>query len=409
MPAGDQPILLWCRPRAETGWNVDFEATDEHQLIRESVRRICADFPDEYWSKCDAEHRFPREFYDALAAAGWIGVAIPEAYGGSGNGLTEASIVLEEVAASGAAMNGASAIHLSIFGMHPVVKHGGADMKEKYLPRVANGDLHVAFGVTEPDAGTDTTAIKTTARRDGDHYIVRGRKVWTTKALDAERVLLLTRTTPAEDVPKRSAGMTLLLAELKRPEVTISPIDKVGRNAVASCEVVYDDLPVHITDRVGEEGRGFHYLLDGLNAERILIAAEALGIGRAALRRATDYARERVVFGRPIGMNQGVSFPLGEARMRLDAAELMIRKASWLIDQGLPCGAEANMAKWLAADASFQAADQAMQTHGGFGYAREFHVERYWREARLMRIAPISQEMVLNFVTEHVLDLPRSY
>lgn len=388
---------------------MNFQATDEHQLIRDAVRRVCAGFGDDYWAECDAEHRFPWDFYAALAAAGWIGVAIPEAYGGAGNGITEASIVLEEVAASGAAMNGASAIHLSIFGMHPVVKHGSEEMKEKYLPRVASGDLHVAFGVTEPDAGTDTTSIKTTARREGDCYVVRGRKVWTTKALDAERVLLLVRTTPAEEAPKRTAGMTLLLAELQRPEVKISPIGKVGRNAVASCEVVYDDLPVSVTDRVGEEGKGFRYLLDGLNAERILVAAEALGIGRAALRRAAAYARERVVFGRPIGMNQGVSFPLGEARMRLDAAELMIRKASWLIDRGMPCGAEANMAKWLAADAAFQAADQAMQTHGGFGYANEYHVERYWREARLMRIAPISQEMILNYVTEHVLELPRSY
>jgi acyl-CoA dehydrogenase len=263
--------------------------------------------------------------------------------------------------------------------------------------------------LTEPDAGTDTSSIKTTARLDGDQYLVKGRKVWTTKALDSERVLLLVRTESREAVAKRTDGMTLLLAELQRPEVTISPIDKVGRNAVASCEVVYDDLPVHQTDRVGEEGKGFRYLLDGLNAERILVAAEALGIGRVAMRRAVDYANEREVFGRPIGQNQGVSFPLGEAQMRLDAAELMIRKASWLLDHGEPCGAEANMAKWLAADAAFQAADQAVQTHGGFGYAREFHVERYWREARLMRIAPISQEMILNYVTEHVLELPRSY
>tara|TARA_B100001013_G_scaffold319604_1_gene228593 strand:- start:403 stop:1569 length:1167 start_codon:yes stop_codon:yes gene_type:complete len=388
---------------------MDFETTDEHQLIRDAIGKICADFPDEYWSKCDDEHLFPWDFYNALAEAGWIGIAIPEQYGGSGRGITEASIVLEEVAASGAAMNGASSIHLSIFGMHPVVKYGSEDMKQKYLPRVASGDLHVAFGVTEPDAGTDTTSIKTAARLDGDHYLVKGRKVWTTKALDSERVLLLVRTESKDAVAKRTEGMTLLLAELQRPEVAISPIDKVGRNAVASCEVVYDDLPVHQTDRVGEEGKGFRYLLDGLNAERILVAAEALGIGRAAMRRAVRYAKEREIFGRSIGQNQGVSFPLGEAQMRLDAAELMIRKASWLLDNGEPCGAEANMAKWLAADAAFQAADQAVQTHGGFGYAREFHVERYWREARLMRIAPISQEMILNYVTEHVLELPRSY
>lgn len=388
---------------------MNFEVSEEHQLIRAAVQKICSDFPDEYWSSCDAEHRFPWSFYDAMASAGWIGIAIPEAYGGSGRGITEASLVLEEVAASGAAMNGATPLHLSMFGMHPVVKHGTEDMKQKYLPDVARGVLHVAFGVTEPDAGTDTTAITTFARRDGDRYLVRGRKVWTTKAMEAERVLLLVRTTPREQTARRTDGMTLLLAELQRPEVTISPIDKLGRNAVATCEVVYDDLPVHVTDRVGEEGQGFRYLLDGLNAERILIAAEAVGIGRAALRRAVSYANERVVFGRPIGKNQGVAFPLGEASMRLESAALMVRKAAWLLDAGQPCGAEANMAKWLAADAAFQAADQAVQTHGGFGYAREYHVERYWREARLMRIAPISQEMILNYVTEHVLGLPRSY
>ena len=400
------------RPAAADGKanrTMHFETTDEHQLIRDAIGKICANFPDEYWAERDRAHEFPWDFYNALAADGWIGIAIPEAYGGSGRGITEASILLEEVAASGAAMNGASAIHLSIFGMHPVVRHGDEDMKQKYLPRVASGHLHVCFGVTEPDAGTDTTAITTTARRDGDYYIVRGRKVWTTKALDSERVLLLVRTEAHEKVAKRTQGMTLLLAEIQRPEVTISPIDKVGRNAVATCEVVYDDLPVHATDRVGEEGMGFRYLLDGLNAERILVASEALGIGRAAMRRAVDYANERTVFGRPIGTNQGVAFPLGEAQMRLDAAELMIRKASWLLDNNRPCGAEANMAKWLAADACFLAADQAVQTHGGFGYAKEFHVERYWREARLQRIAPISQEMVLNYVTEHVLGLPRSY
>lgn len=388
---------------------MNFSESDDQTLIRESVRKLCADFPDEYWARHDENEEFPWEFYDAMAQAGWIGIAIPEAYGGSGMGITEASIVLEEVAASGAAMNGATALHLSIFGMHPVVAHGSEEMKQKYLPPVARGDLHVAFGVTEPDAGTDTSSITTSARRDGDQYLVKGRKVWTTKALIAERVLLLVRTTDASKVDRRTDGMTLLLAELKKPEVNISAIPKVGRNAVATCEVVYDELPVQVSDRVGEEGKGFRYLLDGLNAERILIAAEALGIGRAALRRAVNYANERVVFGRPIGKNQGVSFPLGEARMRLDAAELMIRKAAWKIDNGEPCGAEANMAKWLAADAAFQAADQAMQTHGGFGYAKEYHVERYWREARLMRIAPISQEMILNFVTEHVLDLPRSY
>ena len=388
---------------------MDFSESDEQRLIRESVRKLCRDFPDEYWEQKDAAGEFPNDFFDSMAKAGWLGIAMPEQYGGAGKGIQEAAILLEEVAASGAAMNGATPLHLSIFGMHPVVKHGSESLRSAYLPKVARGEMHVAFGVTEPNAGTDTTAIETSAKRDGDHYIVRGRKVWTTKAIESQRVLLLVRTTPRKEVLRKTDGMTLLLAELQRPEVTISPIPKLGRNAVRTCEVVYDDLPVAVSDRVGEEGEGFRYLLDGLNAERILIAAEALGIGRAALRRAVNYANERIIFDRPIGKNQGIAFPLAQARTQLDAAELMIRKAAWLIDNAKPCGAEANMAKYLAAEAGFFAADAAIQTHGGFGYAREYHVERYWREARLMKLAPISQEMILNFVSEHVLGLPRSY
>jgi acyl-CoA dehydrogenase len=388
---------------------MDFSAVEDHDAIREGVRRVCGAFPDEYWRRCDSEHEFPWDFYRAMAAGGWIGIAIPEDYGGGGQGITEASIVLEEVAASGAAMNGCSAIHLSIFGMHPVVKHGSEAMRTTYLPRVASGELHVAFGVTEPDAGTDTTAITTRATRDGDVYIVRGRKVWTTKAPYCDKVLLLVRTTPLDQVERRTDGMTLLLADLQRPEVEITPISKAGRNAVVSCEVVYDDLPVALSDRVGEEGQGFRYLLDGLNPERILIASEALGTGRVALDRAVRYANERVVFGRPIGKNQGLAFPLAEAHLRLRAAELAIREASWRYDRGLPCGEHANTAKYLAADAGYQACDQAVQTHGGMGYATEYDVERWWRESRLMRIAPVSQEMVLSYIAEHVLGLPRSY
>lgn len=388
---------------------MDFSEDDQQRLIRESVRKLCSEFNDDYWERHDREGVFPDDFFDRMAAAGWVGIAIPEQYGGSGKGIQEAAVLLEEVAASGAAMNGATPVHLSIFGMHPVVKHGSEAMREKYLPPVARGELHVAFGVTEPDAGSDTTSIETVARLEGDHYVVKGRKVWTTKALESERVLLLVRTTAKDKVAHKTEGMTLLLAELRKPEVSISPIAKLGRNAVRTCEVVYDDLDVAVEDRVGEEGKGFRYLLDGLNAERILIAAEALGIGKAALRRAVQYANERVVFDRPIGKNQGIAFPLAEARTRLDAAELMIRKAAWKLDNDLPCGTEANMAKWLAAEAGFHAADCAMQTHGGFGYAREYHVERYWREARLMKLAPVSQEMILNFVAEHELGLPRSY
>jgi acyl-CoA dehydrogenase len=377
--------------------------------LRDAIRSVCRDFDDLYWRERDANHEFPWDFYRAMAAGGWIGVAIPEQYGGGGGGITAASIVLEEVAASGAAMNGASSMHLSVFGMNPVVRHGSDHLREKYLPAVAAGELHVAFGVTEPDAGLDTTSITTSARREGDQYIVNGRKVWTSKAQDCAKVMLLVRTTPLDQCAARTDGMTLLLADLQRPEVDISPIPKLGRNAVASCEVRYNDLPVDVSDRVGEEGAGFRYLLDGLNPERILIAAEALGTGRVALRRAVQYAKERKVFGRSIGQNQGIAFPLAEAHMRLRAAELVIRDAAERYDQGRPCAEEANTAKFLAADAGHFAADRAMQTFGGFGYADEFDVGRYWVESRLLKLAPLPQEMVLTFVAEHVLGLPRSY
>ncbi len=388
---------------------MDFAPDPDHEAIREGVRRVCSAFDNDYWRRHDADHEFPWDFYQAMADGGWIGIAIPEEYGGGGRGITEASIVLEEVAASGAAMNGCSAIHISMFGINPITKHGTEEQKRTYLTQVADGSLHVAFGVTEPDAGTDTTSITTRAKRDGDHYIVRGAKVWTSKAEYCQKVLLLVRTTPIEECKRRTDGLTLLLADLQRPEVTITAIPKVGRNAVVSCETVYDDLPVSLDDRIGEEGSGFRYLLDGLNPERVLIASEALGIGRVAVKTAVAYANQREIFGRPIGKNQGIAFPLAEAHARLNAAELAIREASWRYDQGLPCGEQANIAKWLAADAGYAAADWAMQVHGGFGYASEYHVERYWREARLMRIAPVSQEMVMNYVSEHVLGLPRSY
>jgi acyl-CoA dehydrogenase len=388
---------------------VEFGIDTVHDDIRDAIRAICRKFPDDYWREHDRSHEFPHDFYDVLAHHGWIGIAIPEQFGGGGRGITEASIVLEEIAASGAAMNGCSAVHLSIFGMNPVVKHGPEELRARMLPQVASGQLHVAFGVTEPNAGTDTTAIETRAVLEGDHYVVHGRKVWTTKATICDKVLLLVRTTPLPECTRRTDGLTLLVADLQVPEVEIKPIEKLGRNAVVSCETVYEGLRVSVSDRVGEEGRGFRYLLDGLNPERILIASEALGIGKAALRRAVEYANERVVFGRPIGKNQGISFPLAEAHARLKAAELVIREASWRYDQGLPCGEHANLAKYLASEAAFFAADRAMQTHGGFGYAVEFDIERYWKEARLMKIAPVPQEMVLNYVAEHVLGLPRSY
>ncbi|HWU22134.1 MAG TPA: acyl-CoA dehydrogenase family protein [Nocardioides sp.] len=388
---------------------MDFELTEDQQTIRKAVAELSARFDDQYWMDKDAAHEFPTEFYNAFADGGWLGITTPEEYGGHGFGITEASILLEEVAASGAGMNGASSMHLSIFGMHPVIVHGSEEMKKENLPRIVNGDLHVCFGVTEPGAGLDTTRITTFAKRDGSDYVVNGRKVWISKAMESEKILLLTRTAKFEDSPKKTEGLTLFFTDLDRAHVDIRPIKKMGRNAVTSNELFIDDLRIPEEHRIGEEGQGFKYILDGLNPERCLVAAEALGIGRAALRRAVRYGNEREVFGRPIGMNQGLQFPLADSLTRLDAAELMLRKATWLYDQGRPCAREANMAKYLCADAGFTAADRALQTHGGMGYSEEYHVARYFREARLTRIAPLSQEMVLNYIGEHVLGLPRSY
>jgi acyl-CoA dehydrogenase len=388
---------------------MSFELTEDQELIRKAVAELAGKFDDHYWMEKDLAHEFPQEFYDAIAKGGWLGMTIPEEYGGHGLGITEATLLLEEIARSGAAMNGASAIHLSIFGMQPVVKHGSDELKKATLPRIVNGDLHVCFGVTEPGAGLDTSRITTFAKREGDNYRVNGRKVWISKALESEKILLLTRTTPYDEVAKKTDGMTLFLTDLNRDHVDIRPIKKMGRNAVSSNEVFIDDLTVPIEDRVGEEGKGFKYILDGLNPERMLIAAEALGIGRVALAKAVKYGNERHVFNRPIGMNQGLQFPLADSLTRLDAAELVLRKATWLYDNGKPCGREANTAKYLCADAGFAAADRALQLHGGMGYSEEYHVSRYFRESRLMKIAPVSQEMILNFLGEHVLGLPRSY
>jgi acyl-CoA dehydrogenase len=388
---------------------VHFDPTPDQETIRAAVRELAAKFDDQYWMDKDDAHEFPTEFYKAFADGGWLGITIPEEYGGAGMGITEASILLEEVAASGGGMNAASSMHLSIFGMHPVIVHGSAEMKSETLPRIVTGDLHVCFGVTEPDAGLDTTRITTFARREGSDYVVSGRKVWISKAVESEKILLLTRTTKFEEVERKTQGLTLFLTDLDRRHVDIRPIRKMGRNAVTSNELYIDDLRIPATHRIGEEGEGFRYILDGLNPERMLVAAEALGIGRAALRRAVGYAKERHVFGRPIGMNQGIQFPLADSLAHLDAAELVLRKATWLYDHGRPCAREANTAKYLCADAGFQAADRAVQTHGGMGYSEEYHVARYFREARLTRIAPLSQEMVLNFLGEHVLGLPRSY
>ncbi len=388
---------------------MNFELSEDQELIRKSVAELCRKFDDQYWMEKDQAHEFPTEFYDAVAGGGWLGITIPEEYGGHGLGITEATLLAEEVSRSGGGMNAASSIHMSIFGMHPVVVHGSEELKRRTLPRIATGELHVCFGVTEPGAGLDTPRITTFARRDGDHYVVNGRKVWISKAQESEKILLLTRTTSYDDVAKKTDGMTLFLTDLDRAHVDIRPIAKMGRNAVTSNELFIDDLHIPVEDRVGAEGEGFRYLLDGLNPERMLIAAEALGLGRVALDRAVRYAKERVVFDRPIGMNQGIQFPLADSLARLDAAELMLRKATWRYDKGKSCGREANTAKYLCADAGFTAADRALQTHGGMGYAEEYHVARYFREARVMRIAPVSQEMILNYLGSHALGLPRSY
>lgn len=387
----------------------DFALTEDQVTIREAAREIVSNFDDDYWSNQDAKHEFPIEFYNLLADKGWLGLTTPVEYGGHGLGITEATLLLEEVAAAGGAMNAASSIHMTIFGLHPVIKHGSDALKQDNLPRIAEGKVHVCFGVTEPDAGLDTTRVTTFAERRGDEYVINGRKVWISKAMESDKILLLTRTTKRDDVEKPTDGMTLFFTDLDRDHVQINPIRKIGRNAVSSNELVIENLVVPEAHRVGEEGQGFKYLLDGLNPERMLLAAEALGIGRAALAKAVKYGNERVVFDRPIGMNQGLQFPLADSLAKLDAAELALRKATWTYDQGLPSGRAANTAKYLCAEAGVDAADRAVQVHGGMGYSEEYHVGRYLREVRLMKIAPVSQEMVLNYLGSHVLGLPRSY
>ncbi len=388
---------------------MDFELTAAQQEIGRQVRALCEKFDDEYWRERDTKAEFPHDFYAAVANAGYLGVAIPEAYGGSGLGITEAALVMKEVAGSGGAMAAASAIHLSIFGVSPIVFHGTEEQKRRFLPPVVRGEVHAAFAVTEPDAGNDITHIKTAARREGDYYVINGRKVFTTKAREAKKMLILTRTTPFENVKKKTDGMSLFFADLDPAAVEVRELHKLGRAAVDTNMLFIDNLKVPASDLIGGEGRGFHSLLDGLNPERILIAAEAIGIGAIAIKKAVRYAKERIVFGRPIGQNQAIAHPLADAYSKLEAAELMMMKAAWLFDNRKPCGPEANVAKLRAADAAWEACDRAVQTLGGYGYMREYDVERYFRECRLLKIAPVSQEMVLNSISEHVLGLPRSY
>ncbi len=387
---------------------MDFALTESQELIKKEVGALARTFSLDYWLDKDDRAEYPHEFVRAFADNGWLGIMIPEEYGGAGLGVTEASLMLHEICASGAGTSGASPIHFYVFPPTPIIKYGAAGMKQKYLPRIAAGDIVMAFGVTEPNAGTDTSRIQTRAVKRGNRWIVNGRKVWTTNAQHANKILLLARTDD-RDPQKPLKGMTLFFADLDRKAVTVRLIHKLGRAAVDSNEIFIENLEVPDEDVVGAVGEGFYHLLDSLNPERIVVGIEAVGIGRAALERAVQYAKERIVFDRPIGKNQAIAHPLAHAAAQLDAAEVMCLKAAWLFDHGRPCGREANTAKLLAAEAGFDACDAALQTFGGFGYAKEFYVERLWREIRLYKIAPVSQQMALNYLAEHVLGLPRSY
>jgi acyl-CoA dehydrogenase len=388
---------------------MDFSETDTTRSVREAVERLCARFDDAYWLRHDREHRFPEEFHQAMAAEGWLGICMPEAVGGAGLGVVEASAMMQAVAQSGAGMSGASAIHMNIFGPMPVVVFGTEAQKRRMLPPLISGAERACFAVTEPNTGLDTTRLRTFAERQGDRYVVHGQKVWISTAQVADRVLLLARTTPLEKVAKRTQGLSLFYTALDRRRVEVREIPKMGRHAVDSNQLFIDGLEVPVDDRIGEEGRGFDYILHGMNPERILVAAEAVGIGHAAIARAAAYAKERVVFGQPIGRNQAIQHPLAACWMKLEAARLMTMQAAWRYDRGLDCGAEANAAKWLAGEAGFEACQTAVMTLGGYGYAQEFHVERLLRESLIPRIAPVSPQLVLCHIAERVLGLPKSY
>jgi acyl-CoA dehydrogenase len=388
---------------------MNFGLTGDQEAIVEAVGKICARFGDDYWLEKDRGGGFPEEFHRAFAEAGWLGICIPERFGGSGQGITEAALMMRTISASGAGLSGASALHMNIFGLNPVIMFGTPEQQSRMLPPIAEGRDKACFAVTEPDAGLNTLALKTRAVRDGDHYILSGQKIWISTAQVASRMLILARTTPIEEVERPAAGLSLFYTALDRRYVEVREIEKMGRKAVDSNALFIDGLPVPAEDRIGEEGRGFDYILHGLNPERILIAAEAVGLGQAALARAVAYARERVVFGRPIGQNQAIQHPLAECWAELEAANLMIFKAAWAYDGGLPCGAEANAAKFLAGEAGFKACQTAVMTHGGMGYAKEYHVERYLREAMIPRLAPVSPQLILCYIAEKVLGLPKSY
>ena len=388
---------------------MNFEITEQERAIREAVRQSCAPFGEDYWLARDADGRFPDDFYATMAKAGWLGIAIPEAYGGSGLGVSEASAMMQTVAETGACMSGCASFHINIFGLMPIVVFGTEEQKRRFLPPVIDGSVRSCFGVTEPNTGLNTTQLKTRAVRQGDRYVVHGQKVWISTAQKADKILLLARTTPIEECKSHSHGLSLFYTDLDRSKVEVRLIEKMGRHAVDSNELFIDGLEIPVENLIGDEGKGFKYILHGMNPERILLASEAVGIGRVALRTATNYSNERVVFNRPIGQNQAIQHPLARNWMELEAADLMTRKAAWLYDSGQECGSEANAAKYLCAEAGFRACEQAILTHGGFGYAKEYHVERYLREVMIARIAPVSREMILSYIAERVLNLPKSY
>ncbi len=388
---------------------MDFSLSADQNSIRDLVAKVCSRFDDDYWLKQDESAEFPEDFYRAVADAGLLGIAMPEAYGGSGLGITEAAIMMGAISETGACMSGASSVHMNIFGLNPVVVFGTDEQKRRMLPPLVSGSHKACFAVTEPDAGLNTVKLKTRAERHGDHYVLSGQKIWISTAQVADKALILARTTPLDQVRRKTDGLSLFYTDLDRSRVEVRTIRKMGRHAIDSNMVFFNDLPVPADDRIGEEGNGFRMILHGLNPERILIAAEAVGIGRAALRRAARYARERVVFDRPIGQNQSIQHPLAKAWMELEAAQLMVMKAATLYDQGQDCGAEANAAKYLAAEAAFAACEAAVLTHGGMGYSAEYHVERYMRECFIPRIAPVSPQLILSFIAEKMLGLPKSY
>ncbi len=387
---------------------MNFDLTGEQQQIRDAIDRVCAPFDADYWLQRDREGGFPEDFHRALADAGWLGIAMPEEFGGAGLGITEAALMMHTISATGAGLSGASAVHMNIFGLHPVVVFGSSEQKKRWLPPLIAGRDRACFGVTEPDAGLNTLGLKTRAERRGDHYLVSGQKVWISTAQVANKILLLARTTPVEE-SRGTEGLSLFYTDLDRATVEVREIDKMGRKCVDSNQVFIDGLRIPVEDRIGEEGKGFGAILHGMNPERILIAAEAVGLGRAALQRGALYAKERIVFDRPIGMNQAIQHPLARSWMELEAAHLMVWKAAALYDAGQPCAAEANAAKYLAAEACYRACENAIFTHGGMGYAKEYHVERYLRESWIPRLAPVSPQLVLCYIAEKVLGLPKSY